>query len=131
MFDIGWSEMLVVVVVAVVVVGPKDLPRLMRTLGQWMGRARAMSDQFRRSFNDMARQAELEQMRAEMMKLHNEKTLAELQRETDEMLGYIPPRPTADMPSIQKPAVPETPVSAEPSEAAPAPAASERLRDEP
>jgi sec-independent protein translocase protein TatB len=53
--DIGWTELLVIIVVAVVVVGPKDLPRMMRVAGQWMGRARAMADQFRRSFDDMAR----------------------------------------------------------------------------
>ena len=69
MFDISWSELLVIVVVAVVVVGPKDLPRLMRTVGQWAGRARAMADQFRRSFDDMARQSELDELRREVQKL--------------------------------------------------------------
>ena len=62
MFDVSWSELLVIIVVALVVVGPKDLPRLMRSAGQWAGRARAMADQFRRSFDDMARQAELDEM---------------------------------------------------------------------
>lgn len=69
MFDIGWSELLVIVIVAVVVVGPKDLPRLMRTVGQWAGRARAMADQFRRSFDDMARQSELDDLRREVQRL--------------------------------------------------------------
>jgi sec-independent protein translocase protein TatB len=69
MFDISWSELLVIVVVAVVVVGPKDLPRLMRTVGQWAGKARAMADQFRRSFDDMARQTELDELRREVQKL--------------------------------------------------------------
>jgi sec-independent protein translocase protein TatB len=69
MFDISWSELLIIVVVAVVVVGPKDLPRLMRTVGQWAGRARAMADQFRRSFDDMARQSELDELRREVQKL--------------------------------------------------------------
>jgi sec-independent protein translocase protein TatB len=69
MFDIAWTELLVIVVVALVVVGPKDLPRLMRTAGQWAGRARVMADQFRRSFDDIARQSELDELRAEMNKL--------------------------------------------------------------
>ena len=69
MFDMSWSELLIIVVVAVVVVGPKDLPRLMRTVGQWAGRARAMADQFRRSFDDMARQTELDELRREVQKL--------------------------------------------------------------
>ena len=69
MFDIAWSELLVIIVVALIVVGPKDLPRLMRTAGQWAGRARAMADQFRRSFDDIARQSELDELRAEVNKL--------------------------------------------------------------
>ena len=104
MFDIGWSELFVIVLVAVVVVGPKDLPKMMRTLGRWTGRARAMADQFRRSFEDMARQSELEEMRAEMMKLHNEKSLADIKRQTDQMLGHLPPDPVTpltDTPSIR------------------------------
>jgi sec-independent protein translocase protein TatB len=71
MFDIAWSELFVIMVVALVVVGPKDLPKLMRSAGQWAGRARAMADQFRRSFDDMARQAELEELRDEVNKLKN------------------------------------------------------------
>jgi len=74
MFDIAWSELLVIVVVAVVVVGPKDLPRLMRSVGQWAGRARAMADQFRRSFDDMARQSELDDLRKEVQKLQQPMT---------------------------------------------------------
>jgi sec-independent protein translocase protein TatB len=72
MFDIAWSELFVIVIVALVVVGPKDLPRLMRTAGQWAGRARAMADQFRRSFDDMARQAELDELRSEVGKLRQD-----------------------------------------------------------
>src|SRR6267378_3652826 len=71
MFDIAWSELLVIIVVALVVVGPKDLPRLMRTAGQWAGRARTMADQFRRSFDEMARHAELDELRNEVNKLKN------------------------------------------------------------
>lgn len=69
MFNIDWGELFVIVVVALVVVGPKDLPRLMRTAGQWAGRARAMADQFRRSFDDIARQSELDELRAEVNRL--------------------------------------------------------------
>jgi sec-independent protein translocase protein TatB len=71
MFDIAWSELLVIIVVALVVVGPKDLPRLMRTAGQWAGRARAMADQFRRSFDDIARQSELDELRTEVNRLQS------------------------------------------------------------
>jgi sec-independent protein translocase protein TatB len=71
MFNIDWGELFVIVVVALIVVGPKDLPRMMRKVGQWAGRARAMADQFRRSFDDIARQSELDELRAEMNRLQS------------------------------------------------------------
>jgi sec-independent protein translocase protein TatB len=71
MFDIAWTELLVIIVVALVVVGPKDLPKMMRTVGQWAGRARAMADQFRRSFDDIARQSELDELRQEVNRLQH------------------------------------------------------------
>ena len=69
MFGIDGSEFLVILIVALVVVGPKDLPKMLRTIGQWAGKARAMADQFKRSFDDMARQSELDDLRAEVNKL--------------------------------------------------------------
>jgi sec-independent protein translocase protein TatB len=74
MFDIAWSELFVILIVALVVVGPKDLPKLMRKVGQWTGRARSMADQFRRSFDDMARQAELDELRTEVTKMKQQAT---------------------------------------------------------
>ena len=59
MFDIGWSEMAVILMVALIVIGPKDLPRVARTIGKWTGKARAMAREFQRSLDDMAREAEL------------------------------------------------------------------------
>lgn len=66
MFDIGWSELLLIGVIAVLVVGPKDLPRMMRVVGQYAGKVRAMAREFQRSFDDMAREAELEELRKEV-----------------------------------------------------------------
>lgn len=54
MLDIGWSELLVIGVVALIVVGPKDLPKLFRSLGQWVGRARGLARDFQRAMNDAA-----------------------------------------------------------------------------
>lgn len=73
MIDLSWSHILIVLVVALVVVGPKDLPRLMRTLGRWMAKARAMADQFRKSFDEMARQSELDELRNEIEALRRER----------------------------------------------------------
>jgi sec-independent protein translocase protein TatB len=76
MIDLSWSHILIVLIVALVVIGPKDLPRFMRMAGRWMGKARAMADQFRRSFDEMSRQAELDELRAELNALRSERPLA-------------------------------------------------------
>ena len=62
MFDIGASELLMIVIVAVVVIGPKDLPRALRTAGQWMGKVRRTSNHFRAGIETMIREAEMEEM---------------------------------------------------------------------
>ena len=62
MFDIGYSELLMIAVVALVVIGPKDLPKLMRTVGKWVGKARGMARHFRSGLDTMMREAELEEM---------------------------------------------------------------------
>jgi sec-independent protein translocase protein TatB len=91
MFDISWSELLIVLVVALVVVGPKDLPKLMRKAGQWAGRARAMADQFRKSFDEMARQAELDDLRAEVERLKSDLPLSEIENEANAAVMTGPP----------------------------------------
>ena len=69
MFDIGWSEMAVILMVALIVIGPKDLPRVARSIGKWTGKARGMAREFQRSLDDMAREAELQDVKAEIDKL--------------------------------------------------------------
>src|SRR5262245_62236638 len=63
MFDIGWSELLVIAVVAIVVVGPKELPKLMRSFGFYAGKLRRAAAEFRRQFDDAMREAELEEVK--------------------------------------------------------------------
>lgn len=62
MFDIGAGELLVILIVAVVVIGPKDLPLAMRTAGRWIGKVRRVSAHFRSGIDAMVREAELEEM---------------------------------------------------------------------
>ena len=62
MFDIGALELLVVVIVAIIVIGPKDMPQALRVAGRWVGKLRRMSAQFRSGFDAMVREAELEEM---------------------------------------------------------------------
>jgi sec-independent protein translocase protein TatB len=64
--EIGASELLVIAVVALIVVGPKDLPMLLRKLGQFMAKLRGMASEFRASFDEMARQSELDELRKEV-----------------------------------------------------------------
>ena len=62
MFDVAPTELLLVVVVALVVIGPKDLPKAMRFVGKWMGKARGMARHFRAGLDTMMREAELEEL---------------------------------------------------------------------
>lgn len=64
--DVGGLEYLVIAVVALLVVGPKDLPKMLRVVGQFVGKLRGMAAEFRASFDEMARQSELDELRAEV-----------------------------------------------------------------
>jgi sec-independent protein translocase protein TatB len=64
--DLSPAHILIVVVVALIVVGPKDLPMLLRKIGQFMGKMRTMANEFRASFDEMARQSELDELRKEV-----------------------------------------------------------------
>ena len=59
MFDIGWSELLVIGVVALIAIGPKELPGVLRMVGQWMGKARRMASEFQGQFQEAMREAEM------------------------------------------------------------------------
>ena len=59
MFDIGWSEFVLIAVVALIAIGPKELPGVLRTIGQWMGKARKMAAEFQSQFNEAMREAEM------------------------------------------------------------------------
>ncbi len=62
MFDVGASELLLIVIVAIVVIGPKDMPVALRTAGRWIGKMRRISGHFRSGLETMIREAELEEM---------------------------------------------------------------------
>lgn len=64
--SVGFSEMLLIGLIALIVVGPKDLPLLMRKAGQFMNKLRSMAADFRSSFDELARQAELDELRKEV-----------------------------------------------------------------
>jgi sec-independent protein translocase protein TatB len=70
MFD-SWSEMFVIALVALVVIGPKDLPRVLRVVGQWVGKAKRVSYEFKRHVDDMVREAELDEVRQQIQSAAN------------------------------------------------------------
>lgn len=76
--SIGWSEMLLLAVVAIVVVGPKELPRLLRVVGYWMGKARAAAREFQNAFDELARESEMEEMRRKMKDVYDEAAIREM-----------------------------------------------------
>lgn len=77
MFDLGWQEFMLIALITVVVVGPKDLPRVVRTVSQWVRKARGMARDFHSSIEDVARDAELDEIRRE------------LTRSTEDSIGEI------------------------------------------
>ncbi len=60
MFDIGWSEMAVIALIALIVIGPKDLPKTMKTVAHWMRKARSLTREFQSGIDEMVREAELD-----------------------------------------------------------------------
>ncbi|MBN9554665.1 MAG: twin-arginine translocase subunit TatB [Alphaproteobacteria bacterium] len=90
MFDLfSWSHILIMLTVALVVVGPKDLPRLMNMAGRWAGKARNMANEFKKSFDDMARQSELDELRAEVEKLRATDPVADFGNEIERTLNPV------------------------------------------
>ncbi len=98
MFDIGGWELLLLMVIALIVVGPKELPHLMRMVGRWTGRARAMVREFQASFEEMARQAELEEIRKDVGDIAGSKDLKELQKKINQSVDQMTetPKPLAE-----------------------------------
>ena len=81
MFDVGASELLLIAIVAIVVIGPKDLPLALRTAGRWIGKIRRVSGHFRAGVETMIREAELEEMEKKWRE-QNAKIMAESGGET-------------------------------------------------
>ena len=109
MFDVAPTELLLVAVVALLVIGPKELPRLMRTVGHWVGKARGVARHFRSGLDAMIREAELEEMEKKW------------RAENEAIMRDYPPPPMleSDVATAHESGVTETPVHETPPEAAP------------
>ena len=106
MFDIGWSELLVIGVVAIVVVGPKELPRLMRTFGHYLGKVRHMAADFQRQFEEAVRDSEIDEVRKAMQDFHAEVSDVTPRGTVDRPLMMPSPAEPAPMPPPAEAALP-------------------------
>jgi len=124
---IGFTEMILLVVVSIVVIGPKDLPLMMRKFGKFTGKMRALAFEFKQGFDELGRQAELDELRKEVEELKKSTGVADLQRDLEQDQVNL----EKDIDSAMQPAAlptpgaaPGTPNGAEPAPAEAAPEAS-------
>lgn len=123
MFDIGAAELLVIIIVAVLVIGPKDMPLAMRTAGRWIGKVRKVSAHFRTGIDAMVREAELEDMEKKW-KAQNEEIMRRTALSTEAEKGepvMTGPPPKSDAPESETPKSEASDISAQTGETAPSP----------
>jgi sec-independent protein translocase protein TatB len=133
MFDIGWSELVVIAVVALIAIGPKELPGVLRMVGQWMGKARKMAGEFQGQFQEAMREAEMADLKKSFDEVKEAATgftsgnlMTSLQRDVDKALdieGVEKPAETpaaAIQPSASEPPAIEPPVAEAAAQAVPA-----------
>lgn len=109
MFDISWSELLILAVVTLLVVGPKDLPRFLGMLGRYAGVVRRHANEFRQVFDDAMREAELDTMRREFQEMQESVNSSVKAAEKDVATAAR----AADTPAAMKPQAPVEAPSAE------------------
>jgi len=83
MLDIGWPELLIIALVTIIVVGPKEIPRVLRTVTQVLRKVRSMASEFQSSIDDLAREAELDDLKKDIEKVASTDIAGELEREID------------------------------------------------
>ena len=130
MFDIGWSELVVIGVVALIVIGPKELPGVLRMIGQWMGKVRRMASEFQGQFQEAMREAEMADLKKQVDDLNTTATdltnfdpLADAQKQIDSAFEDKPSDSSADTPPSDTATVENSPppdaAPVEPDEPAP------------
>ncbi|MEQ8586093.1 MAG: Sec-independent protein translocase protein TatB [Thalassobaculaceae bacterium] len=83
MFDLGWQEFLLVAIITVIVVGPKDLPRVVRSVSQFVRKARSMAREFQSSLEEVAREAELDDVRREVQSMSKDGIGKSIEKQID------------------------------------------------
>ncbi|MEA2997533.1 MAG: sec-independent protein translocase protein TatB [Alphaproteobacteria bacterium] len=126
MFDIGWSELLLIGVVALIAIGPKELPGALRAVGQWTGKIRRMASEFQDQFREAMREAEMADIKKDVdeaaSKIHSGLDPFDFKDATDWKPAQPPAPPAvAASPSADAPPAPPAEAVAEPAHAATAP----------
>jgi sec-independent protein translocase protein TatB len=120
MFDIGWSEFVLIAVVALIAIGPKELPGVLRMVGQWMGKARKMAAEFQGQFQEAMREAEMADIKKSFDEVKEAASgfaggniMTSLQKDVSESLRIDdvdkPAVAAAETPAIEAPVTPTTP----------------------
>jgi sec-independent protein translocase protein TatB len=120
MFDIGWSEFVVIAVVALIAIGPKELPGVLRMVGQWMGKARKMAAEFQGQFQEAMREAEMADLKKSFDEVKEAATgfasgnvMTSLEKDVGNALRIDdidkPAIAATDTPAIDPPVIPTTP----------------------
>jgi sec-independent protein translocase protein TatB len=105
MFDIGWSELLVIAVVALIVIGPKELPAVLRTVGQWTTKIRRMAGEFQSQFQEALREAEMADLKKHADDLNKAAQSLTKPLDPSDYLGKLdepPPPPTTSSIPVTK-----------------------------
>jgi sec-independent protein translocase protein TatB len=114
MFEIGWTEMLVIAVVMIVVVGPKDLPKMLRTFGKTTAKLRTMAGDFQKQFNEALKEAELDEVKQSVDSLRNLNPAAEIKKQLnpfEKAAAEVRSGLDAALKPTPKPAEPANPVT--------------------
>lgn len=122
MFDIGWSELVVIAVVALIAIGPKELPGVLRMVGQWMGKARKMAAEFQGQFQEAMREAEMADLKKSFDEVREAATgitsggniMTSLQKDVSDALQIDKPVDAQVASAIDAPVTPTTPVAPTP-----------------
>lgn len=138
MLDIGWSEMAVIALVALVVIGPKDLPKAMKTVAFWVRKARKLASEFHSGIDQLVREAELEEAREAIRsasQMNLDRAVEQTIDPTGEVNKALSPADLADLPDPASPEPvddrPALPPAASPAAPAVAPPTSEPVKAEP
>jgi sec-independent protein translocase protein TatB len=134
MFNFGWGELIVIGIVALIAIGPKELPTVLRTLGQWMGKVRRMANEFQGQFQEALREAELADLKkhaddisSSVSDIANINPIADVQKDVERAFeetpaadAHAPAAPPAEAANPAPAALPEPPANATDENLAPA-----------